>query len=59
VLSRRVRAPFFDRTGRFKTAIALQKKLSTFAAAQAAHRISISSHIIFAFSKNESGSFAI
>src|ERR1051326_1117499 len=43
MLSGRLRAAFFNRTRRFVAAISLEEKFCTFAAAQAAHRISIPS----------------
>src|SRR5437762_4584978 len=43
MLSGRLRAAFFNRTGRFVAAISLEEKFCAFAAAQAAHRISIPS----------------
>src|SRR5256885_262282 len=43
MLSGRLRAAFFNRTGRFVAAISLEEKFCPFAAAQAAHRISIPS----------------
>jgi hypothetical protein len=43
MLSRRLSTPLFDGTRRLVTAISLEEKFCTFAAAQAAHRISIPS----------------
>src|SRR5262249_44398589 len=43
MLSGRLSAALFNRTGRFVTAISLEEKFCAFAAAQAAHRISIPS----------------
>jgi hypothetical protein len=48
MLSRRLSTTFFNRARGFVTTITLQEKLTTFTAAQTAHRISIPSHLILA-----------